>query len=76
MGKSAQEIHDRKLNYGPDAVNGDYSDALFKTYLIRARARYEQVMDEQRLKVTVLKADPVDWRNESLQILDAIQKYD
>lgn len=76
LGKSAKEIHDYKLDMGPDAANAIYSDALFKTYLMRARVKMEQVNDEQRMKVTILKADPVDWRAESLQILDAIHKYD
>ena len=35
----------------------------------------EQVSDERRLKCTILKAEPVDWRAESLQLLDAIGKY-
>ena len=35
----------------------------------------EQMNDEARLKYTVLKADPVDYRAEGLQLLEAINKY-
>ena len=76
LGKTAQEVNEIKLSQGTEAVNACYNEALFQTFLMRARVKYEQVSDAQRLKVTILKADPMDWRNESLQILDAIQKYD
>lgn len=76
LGTNAKTINDFKLDRGSDAANVFYNDALFKTYLMRARVKFEQVNDEQRLKVTILKADPVDWVSESLQILDAIRKYD
>lgn len=75
VGRTAKELYTVKTELGTDAMNALCSEALFKTYLMRARVKYEQVNDTQRLKYTVLRADPVDWRAESLQIIDAINKY-
>lgn len=42
---------------------------------MQARAKYEQVNDDRKLKLIILNADPVDWRSESAQLIDAISMY-
>jgi replication factor A1 len=52
-----------------------FTDALFKTYLMRLRVKSEFVNDERRVKSSVMKLDSIDFVSESRMLLEAIDRY-
>ncbi|XP_012077021.1 replication protein A 70 kDa DNA-binding subunit A [Jatropha curcas] len=48
---------------------------LFEQYLFRLKIKEEMYGDEQRVKITVVKADKVDYSSESRYLLDLISKH-
>lgn len=52
-----------------------FVEACFKTYLVTLRIKAEMVNDEERLKFTIQRMAPIDFKTESQALLDAISKY-
>lgn len=75
LGHSAEQL--QALKSTDEAAYDDVlRKALFKQLIVTARAKYETVKDEQRLKCSVNSANIVDFAAESGQLLDAIRKYE
>ncbi len=59
----------------PQLYEKVYSDALFKTVVVKARVKQEIVNDEPRTKSSIIKIDSLDLVTESKNMIDAINKY-
>lgn len=49
--------------------------SLFKTFVFHCRAKNEMYQNEQKLKVSIVGLDPVDWRQETNNLFRLIEKY-
>ncbi len=47
----------------------------FKTYLMKARVKSEMYMDENKLKVSAIHLNPLDYKAEGQRLLDEIRYY-
>lgn len=76
LGVKAQDLYNfRTADNNEQAYEKVFADALFKTYICKARVKVEQVNDEQRVKSALNRLDEVDLVSECQQTLDAIRKY-
>jgi replication factor A1 len=59
------------------AANYDdvFGNAVFKEYTFKLRAKMETYNDENKLKVTALSAEPINYVLSSRRLLDSIKKY-
>lgn len=73
--KTPRELIEIRQNEGQEAFDAVFNDAYWKTLLVKARVKYEKVQDQDRLKITALNTAPINYAAESLQLLDAIAKY-
>ncbi|KAF5748440.1 replication protein A 70 kDa DNA-binding subunit A [Tripterygium wilfordii] len=75
VGFSAKELYLLKFELQDDAKFADMiRSRLFYQYLFRLKIKEELFGDEQRVKITVVKADKVDYTSESSYLLDLISK--
>lgn len=57
------------------AYEDAFTEACFQTYMVTLRVKAEMVDDEHRVKNTIQRMTPVDFKTESQALLDAIAKY-
>lgn len=75
LGCSAKELYLLKHEEQDDARFADMvGSRIFNQYLFRLKIKEEVYGDEQRVKITVVKADKVDYSSEGKCMLDSIFK--
>lgn len=75
LGFSAKELYLMKYEEQDDVRFGEIlRSSLFKQYLFRLKIKEEVYGDEQRVKITVVKAEKVNFSTESAYLLDLISK--
>lgn len=75
MGCSAKELYLLKYESPDDVKFGEIiRSRLFHHYLFRLKIKEEMYGDEQRVKITVVKADKVNYSSESRFLLDSIAR--
>ncbi|KAF2287153.1 hypothetical protein GH714_038458 [Hevea brasiliensis] len=76
LGYPAKELYLMKYELQDDTRFADIiRGRLFHQYLFRLKIKEEMYGDEQRVKMTVVKADKVNYSSESRYLLDFISKY-
>ncbi|KAI4335240.1 hypothetical protein L6164_013904 [Bauhinia variegata] len=76
LGYSAKELHLLKYEQQDDEKFSEIiRSSLFNQYLFRLKIKEELYGDEQRVKITVVKADKVNYTPESRYMLDLISKF-
>ncbi|KAL1335557.1 hypothetical protein HN51_064412 [Arachis hypogaea] len=76
MGFSAKELYLLKHEQEDDEkFIGIIKSRLFNEFVLRLKIKEELYGDEQRLKITVAKADKVDYSSECKYVLDLISKF-
>jgi replication factor A1 len=58
-----------------DAYDGYFAKAVHTEWVLRCRVKNEMVNDEPRLKVNVVRMDPVDYAAECQELISAIEKF-
>ncbi|KAJ0031519.1 hypothetical protein Pint_13467 [Pistacia integerrima] len=75
MGCPAKELYVLKYELQDDIKFGDIiRSRVFNQYLFRLKIKEEMYGDEQRVKITVIKADQLNYSSESRYLLDLISK--
>lgn len=75
LGCSAKELYLLKYEEQDDFRFGEMiRSRLLNQYLFRLKIKEEMYGEEQRLKITVVKADKVDYTSESRHLLDLISR--
>ncbi|KAL3856901.1 hypothetical protein ACJMK2_011607 [Sinanodonta woodiana] len=73
LGKTAAELgHLRESNEA--AFDQVFQDALFKSFIIKLRAKVETYNDESRLKTVCTTANPINWQEHGHRLVDEINK--
>ncbi|KAL3856902.1 hypothetical protein ACJMK2_011608 [Sinanodonta woodiana] len=73
LGKTAAELgHLRESNEA--AFDQVFQDALFKSCIIKLRAKVETYNDESRLKTVCTTANPINWQEHGRRLVDEINK--
>jgi replication factor A1 len=76
LGCSAKELYSLKYEEQDDGRFGCIiRSRLFNQYLFRLKIKEEMYGDEQRVKITVVKADNVNHSSEGTYMLDLISKF-
>lgn len=76
MGCSAKELYLLKYEQDDDERFGDIiKSRLFNQFVFRLKIKEELYGDEQKVKITVVKADKVNYSSESRYMLDLISKF-
>lgn len=76
MGCSAKELYRLKYEEQEDDRFADLiRSRLFAQYLFRLKIKEETYGEEQRVKITIVKADRIDYPVESRYLLDTILKH-
>lgn len=76
MGCSAKELYRLKYEEQEDDRFADLIHSrLFAQYLFRLKIKEETYGEEQRVKITIVKADRIDYPVESRYLLDTILKH-
>ncbi|EQC42538.1 hypothetical protein SDRG_00269 [Saprolegnia diclina VS20] len=74
QGKTADELFELK-DANVSLYEAHFKAALFKTYLFRVRCKAEPHMDDLRVKSQIVNLEPLNYVQESAELLDAIAKY-
>uniref|UniRef100_A0A7S2JN56 Replication protein A subunit n=1 Tax=Cyanoptyche gloeocystis TaxID=77922 RepID=A0A7S2JN56_9EUKA len=72
LGLTADDLQALKEN-NPAEYDRVFSEALFKSYIFKIKAKMETYNDESRVKLSVLAIDPMDFRSETTRMLDSIR---
>ncbi|XP_073256997.1 replication protein A 70 kDa DNA-binding subunit-like [Porites lutea] len=72
--RTAAEIGELKDSGDDRNFDAVFSEASFKTFNFRIRAKMETYNDETRLKCSVVNAAPLDFKQESKRLIDEIKK--
>lgn len=72
---SARELYTLKLQEQEDRFAEAIRGKVFAPFLFKLKIKEESYGDEQRVKVTVVKADRLDYAAESRYLLDSIMKH-
>lgn len=79
MGKTADELHELSEDNMSDENNKAYlnifSEANFKTYIFRCRAKLDTYDGQQRVRYQVLSANPVNYAAEAARLVEQIKLY-
>ncbi|GAV84367.1 tRNA_anti domain-containing protein/Rep-A_N domain-containing protein/Rep_fac-A_C domain-containing protein [Cephalotus follicularis] len=76
LGCSAKELYKLKYELEDDVTFTEVMRRrLFYQYLLRLKIKEEMYGDEQRVKITVVKVDPVNYSSESRYLLDLISNF-
>lgn len=73
LGCSAKELNELKDEDEP-RFSEIIKNCLFREFLVKLKVKEETYGDEQRVKITVIKAEKVDYAAESRFLLDLISK--
>ncbi len=57
------------------AYDAVFAEGQFKTFVFRLRVKAEYVNDEQRVKSTAMSARPLNFVQESRDLIQAIKAY-
>jgi len=63
-------------NEDPTQFEAVFMEAGFRTFIFKIRAKMEEYNDEKRVKNTVVRADPINFVEESRYLLGEIAKYE
>ncbi|XP_050218256.1 replication protein A 70 kDa DNA-binding subunit A [Mercurialis annua] len=75
LGLPAKELYQMKYELQDDTKFSDIMRSrLFQQFLLKLKIKEEMYGDEQRVKITVVKADKVNYSSESRYLLDLITK--
>ncbi|XP_043705821.1 replication protein A 70 kDa DNA-binding subunit A [Telopea speciosissima] len=75
LGCSAKELYLLKYEEQDDEKFGEIiRNSLFKQYLFRLKIKEEMYGEEQQVKITVVKAEKLNYSSESTYLLDLISK--
>jgi hypothetical protein len=72
---SAEAMNELRSGSNEAAFEKVFADALFKTYIVKARVKQEKVQEEMRTKSSAARLDEIDLVDECSQMLQAIKKY-
>jgi replication factor A1 len=76
MGYSAKDLYVLKYEQEDDEKFGNIiKSRLFNQFVFRLKIKEELYGDEQKVKITVVKADKVNYSSESRYMLDFISKF-
>jgi len=75
LGMTAPEVNDLKDAGNEVAFNRVFQDANFSTYIFKIRAKADMNQDEQKVRCHVLSANKINFKTESLALLDQIAAY-
>ncbi|XP_027329707.1 replication protein A 70 kDa DNA-binding subunit A-like [Abrus precatorius] len=76
LGYSAKEMYLLKYEKQDDEkFGGIIKSRLFNQFILRLKIKEELYGDEQRVKITVIKADKVNYSSESRYMLDLVSKF-
>ncbi|TQE04749.1 hypothetical protein C1H46_009602 [Malus baccata] len=76
LGCSAKELYLLKYEEQDDSRFGDIvRSSIFNRFLFKLKIKEEMYGDEQRVKITIVKADKENCSSESRYMLDMISKY-
>ncbi|TQD83847.1 hypothetical protein C1H46_030607 [Malus baccata] len=76
LGCSAKELYLLKYEEQDESRFGDIvRRSIFNQFLFKLKIKEEMYGDEQRVKITVVKADKVNYSSESRYMLDMISKH-
>lgn len=73
-GRSADEIGELR-DTNPALYEAAFKEALFKEYVMRLRVKAENVQEELRVKGSIVTLEPINYVNESKDLLQAIAQY-
>lgn len=74
LGIKAQDLGDLKSTNSPK-FDECFSNAIFKEFTFKMRAKMETYNDERRVKVTVVNAEEIDYVAASKRLLQKIKAY-
>lgn len=76
MEYSAKDLYFLKHEEQDDEKFGEIiKSRLFNQFMFRLKIKEELYGDEQKVKITVVKADKVNYSSESRYMLDTISKF-
>jgi replication factor A1 len=75
LGKTAAEMNDLKQSGNEGAYEAVYEAANFKTFNFKIRAKSDTYQDETRVRCHIIGASGLDFKAESLLLLDQIEAY-
>ncbi|EYU25874.1 hypothetical protein ABFS82_10G083600 [Erythranthe guttata] len=76
LGCSAKELYALKYEAQDDVRFGEIiRNCLFAEFLLKLKIKEETYGDEQRVKITVVKADKVNYSDESRFLFDMVSKF-
>ena len=73
-GRTADEIGELR-DTNPALFESTFKEALFKQYVCRLRVKAENVQEELRVKAGVVSLEPVNFVQESKDLLQVIAQY-
>ena len=72
-GTTADTVFDQYENQ--DLYDGTFAKATYTDWILKCRVKSEMFNDEQRIKTSVVRMDPVDYVAESKEILEQLEKW-
>ncbi|CAL1357453.1 unnamed protein product [Linum trigynum] len=76
MGYPAKEVYQLKHEAQDEARLSDvFRSRVFYTYLFRLKIKEEMYADETKVKITVVRADKIDYSSETRHMLDTISRF-
>jgi len=75
LGVSAVEVNELKASGNESGFNRIFSEANFATCVFKVRAKADTMQDEQKVRCHVLNATPMNFKQESIALLDQIAAY-
>ncbi|XP_027335784.1 replication protein A 70 kDa DNA-binding subunit A isoform X2 [Abrus precatorius] len=76
MGYSAKDLYLLKYEQDDDERFGEiFKSRLFNQFVFKLKIKEELYGDEQKVKITVVKADKVNYSSESRYMIDLISKF-
>jgi len=76
LGMTADELHGIRLNHGDDAYLAVIKKPLFTSWNCVIKSKLEMVQDEHKLNSTVGRLGRLNYVDENIMLINAIQKYD
>ncbi|VEU45086.1 unnamed protein product [Pseudo-nitzschia multistriata] len=73
LGRTADEMHEHYQTNQP-LYDACFAKAAFSEWVLKCRVRKEQVNDEYRTKVQVVRMEPVDYAAECREMIQALER--
>lgn len=74
QGKSADELAELQMT-NKQAYDQVFRDVTYEEFVFKLRVKAEQVLEETRVKASVMNVEAMDFVKESSELLTAISKY-